>query len=169
MQFQAIMHELSSIVNFLKQVYICMSLCLDFCSGNLLSYFPSKKQGNCHHSHKSSFNALGLSSLYKLIQSLRLLYVAPFIHTSTPLLLALITCFKVPEPMCFCGLHVYPSCIKSEICFPFWWGIVLVGAPHLRDIFYRMGLSDQDIVALSGGHTLVHLFSFSCNLWCSFV
>ncbi|XP_015866914.2 L-ascorbate peroxidase 3 [Ziziphus jujuba] len=29
-----------------------------------------------------------------------------------------------------------------------------LGAPHLRDIFYRMGLSDQDIVALSGGHTL---------------
>ncbi|KAI3960591.1 hypothetical protein MKX01_003765 [Papaver californicum] len=25
---------------------------------------------------------------------------------------------------------------------------------HLKDIFYRMGLSDQDIVALSGGHTL---------------
>lgn len=28
------------------------------------------------------------------------------------------------------------------------------GAPHLRDVFYRMGLSDKDIVALSGGHTL---------------
>lgn len=28
------------------------------------------------------------------------------------------------------------------------------GASHLRDIFYRMGLSDKDIVALSGGHTL---------------
>ncbi|KAK6946424.1 hem peroxidase [Dillenia turbinata] len=28
------------------------------------------------------------------------------------------------------------------------------GAPHLRDIFFRMGLSDKDIVALSGGHTL---------------
>ncbi|EPS62018.1 hypothetical protein M569_12777, partial [Genlisea aurea] len=27
-------------------------------------------------------------------------------------------------------------------------------AAHLRSIFYRMGLSDQDIVALSGGHTL---------------
>ncbi|KAI3922616.1 hypothetical protein MKX01_006305 [Papaver californicum] len=25
---------------------------------------------------------------------------------------------------------------------------------HLKDVFYRMGLSDQDIVALSGGHTL---------------
>lgn len=30
------------------------------------------------------------------------------------------------------------------------------GALHLRDIFYRMGLSDKDIVALSGGHTLVN-------------
>ncbi|CAN4078709.1 unnamed protein product [Withania somnifera] len=28
------------------------------------------------------------------------------------------------------------------------------GSPHLRDVFYRMGLSDKDIVALSGGHTL---------------
>ncbi|KAG6645558.1 hypothetical protein I3843_08G124400 [Carya illinoinensis] len=28
------------------------------------------------------------------------------------------------------------------------------GAKHLRDVFYRMGLSDKDIVALSGGHTL---------------
>ncbi|CAL9186840.1 unnamed protein product [Musa hybrid cultivar] len=27
-------------------------------------------------------------------------------------------------------------------------------ASHLRDIFYRMGLSDKDIVALSGAHTL---------------
>lgn len=33
--------------------------------------------------------------------------------------------------------------------------ILMIGAPHLRDIFYRMGLSDKDIVALSGGHTLV--------------
>lgn len=31
----------------------------------------------------------------------------------------------------------------------------IIGAAHLRDIFYRMGLSDKDIVALSGGHTLV--------------
>ncbi|TKY70323.1 L-ascorbate peroxidase 3 [Spatholobus suberectus] len=28
------------------------------------------------------------------------------------------------------------------------------GASHLREIFYRMGLGDTDIVALSGGHTL---------------
>ena len=28
------------------------------------------------------------------------------------------------------------------------------GVSHLRDIFYRMGLSDKDIVALSGAHTL---------------
>ena len=35
----------------------------------------------------------------------------------------------------------------------------MLGASHLRDIFYRMGLSDKDIVALSGAHTLV-LFSY---------
>ncbi|KAL0907913.1 hypothetical protein M5K25_022367 [Dendrobium thyrsiflorum] len=28
------------------------------------------------------------------------------------------------------------------------------GSQHLRDVFYRMGLTDKDIVALSGGHTL---------------
>ncbi|KAL6525984.1 L-ascorbate peroxidase 3 [Orobanche hederae] len=28
------------------------------------------------------------------------------------------------------------------------------GVPHLREVFYRMGLSDKDIVVLSGGHTL---------------
>ncbi|KAK4262049.1 hypothetical protein QN277_027660 [Acacia crassicarpa] len=28
------------------------------------------------------------------------------------------------------------------------------GAKHLRDVFYRMGLTEKDIVALSGGHTL---------------
>ncbi|KAG6518865.1 hypothetical protein ZIOFF_022346 [Zingiber officinale] len=28
------------------------------------------------------------------------------------------------------------------------------GVSHLREVFYRMGLTDKDIVALSGGHTL---------------
>ncbi|RKO95695.1 heme peroxidase, partial [Caulochytrium protostelioides] len=28
------------------------------------------------------------------------------------------------------------------------------GAPHLRDIFYRMGFNDQEIVALTGAHAL---------------
>ncbi|KAJ4964437.1 hypothetical protein NE237_024376 [Protea cynaroides] len=28
------------------------------------------------------------------------------------------------------------------------------GVSHLRDVFYRMGLNEKDIVALSGGHTL---------------
>ncbi|CAM8990798.1 unnamed protein product [Rhodiola kirilowii] len=28
------------------------------------------------------------------------------------------------------------------------------GSSHLKDVFYRMGLSDKDIVALSGAHTL---------------
>lgn len=30
------------------------------------------------------------------------------------------------------------------------------GASHLRDIFYRMGFNDREIVALSGAHTLGH-------------
>ena len=28
------------------------------------------------------------------------------------------------------------------------------GPPHIRDIFYRMGFNDQEIVALSGAHAL---------------
>jgi cytochrome c peroxidase len=28
------------------------------------------------------------------------------------------------------------------------------GASHIRDVFYRMGFNDRDIVALSGAHTL---------------
>lgn len=28
------------------------------------------------------------------------------------------------------------------------------GSQHIRDVFYRMGFSDRDIVALSGAHTL---------------
>lgn len=38
--------------------------------------------------------------------------------------------------------------------------ICIPGVSHLKDVFYRMGLSDKDIVALSGGHTLVNLFFF---------
>lgn len=36
--------------------------------------------------------------------------------------------------------------------------VVQTGPSHLRDIFHRMGLSDKDIVALSGAHTLVSFF-----------
>ena len=28
------------------------------------------------------------------------------------------------------------------------------GAPHIRDVFYRMGFNDQEIVALSGAHSM---------------
>lgn len=28
------------------------------------------------------------------------------------------------------------------------------GAEHLREVFYRMGFNDREIVALSGAHTL---------------
>jgi hypothetical protein len=40
------------------------------------------------------------------------------------------------------------------------------GSDHLRQVFStQMGLSDQDIVALSGGHTLVGgFFLFFCQL-----
>lgn len=35
-------------------------------------------------------------------------------------------------------------------------GSLVSGSDHLRQVFStQMGLSDQDIVALSGGHTLV--------------
>lgn len=35
------------------------------------------------------------------------------------------------------------------------------GPSHLKEVFYRMGLSDKDIVALSGGHTLViHIYGW---------
>lgn len=51
--------------------------------------------------------------------------------------------------------------------------ILHVGFKHLKDIFYRMGLSDKDIVALSGAHTLVNscflnsYLSFGkINKWC---
>lgn len=47
-------------------------------------------------------------------------------------------------------------------------GNLVAGAPHLKDIFYRMGLSDKHIVALSGGHTLVLVFSTFHYLWASF-
>lgn len=41
------------------------------------------------------------------------------------------------------------------------------GSDHLRQVFGKqMGLSDQDIVALSGGHTLVSLpISPTCFFW----
>lgn len=44
-------------------------------------------------------------------------------------------------------------------------GFVLdfAGSDHLRDVFGKaMGLSDQDIVALSGGHTIVCNY-FQCR------
>ncbi|CAI0445297.1 unnamed protein product [Linum tenue] len=37
---------------------------------------------------------------------------------------------------------------------------LLKGSPHLKDVFYRMGLSDKEIVALSGGHTLDLTWTF---------
>jgi len=42
------------------------------------------------------------------------------------------------------------------------WFLIDAGSDHLRDVFGKaMGLTDQDIVALSGGHTLV---CYDCEL-----
>mmetsp|Transcript_14897 Transcript_14897/g.24251 ORF Transcript_14897/g.24251 Transcript_14897/m.24251 type:complete len:349 (-) Transcript_14897:1510-2556(-) len=38
-------------------------------------------------------------------------------------------------------------------------------ADHLRDIFYRMGLNDQEIVALSGAHALGRCHETSSGFW----
>ena len=36
------------------------------------------------------------------------------------------------------------------------------GTDHLREVFGHMGLGDKEIVALSGGHTLV-CYELSCQ------
>ena len=36
----------------------------------------------------------------------------------------------------------------------------LQGANHLRDVFYRMGFNDREIVVLSGAHCLGRLILF---------
>lgn len=41
--------------------------------------------------------------------------------------------------------------------FPFFHFCFYTGSDHLREVFGHMGLGDKDIVALSGGHTLVKL------------
>ncbi|CAL9767627.1 unnamed protein product [Musa acuminata subsp. burmannicoides] len=49
----------------------------------------------------------------------------------------------------YCTKHFYN--ISGSLLFGF---EIRMGSDHLRDVFGHMGLSDQDIVALSGGHTL---------------
>lgn len=45
-----------------------------------------------------------------------------------------------------------------------------VGVDHLRDVFGHMGLSDKDIVALSGGHTLVSIqYSSTASITMNFL
>eukprot|EP00656_Telonema_subtile_P018680 TRINITY_DN20118_c0_g1_i1.p1 TRINITY_DN20118_c0_g1~~TRINITY_DN20118_c0_g1_i1.p1 ORF type:complete len:200 (+),score=54.40 TRINITY_DN20118_c0_g1_i1:241-840(+) len=39
------------------------------------------------------------------------------------------------------------------------------GAQHLRDIFYRMGLNDQEIVALSGAHSTGRCHTDRSGFW----
>lgn len=40
-----------------------------------------------------------------------------------------------------------------------------LGAQHLRDIFYRMGFNDQEIVALSGAHTFGRCHTDRSGFW----
>lgn len=39
-----------------------------------------------------------------------------------------------------------------------------LGAEHLREVFYRMGFDDKDIVALSGAVSVIIILVFSCCL-----
>ena len=47
------------------------------------------------------------------------------------------------------------KCSVSFSFFRFFVFGTMIGPDHLREVFYRMGFTDRDIVALSGGHTLV--------------
>lgn len=60
----------------------------------------------------------------------------------------------MPNSVCLppTNVHLVSYGKRFAKCISF---ILLIGASHLRDTFYRMGLSDKDMVALSGGHTLV--------------
>ena len=49
----------------------------------------------------------------------------------------------------------YTSHIRPSTKFIFLLLNFVAGAEHLRSVFNRMGLEDNDIVALSGAHTLV--------------
>ena len=62
------------------------------------------------------------------------------------------------------GTHMHFACLCTKmntmivlllLNVMLWLSNFAAGAPHLKDIFYRMGLFDKDIVALSGAHTLV--------------
>lgn len=57
---------------------------------------------------------------------------------------------------------------RSEYNFRLLHSFSCADAPHIRTVFYRMGLTDKDIVALSGGHTLVRFPLFLIG-WYSFV
>ncbi|CAI0557493.1 unnamed protein product, partial [Linum tenue] len=51
-------------------------------------------------------------------------------------------------------IEFVPGRKVCEYAFRSWLTNCVLGSPHLKDVFYRMGLSDKEIVALSGGHTL---------------
>lgn len=63
-------------------------------------------------------------------------------------------------------MKCYIGCLQfSSSLYLFYF--IVSGSDHLRAVFgSTMGLSDQDIVALSGGHTLVCNFISSCFNFC---
>lgn len=62
---------------------------------------------------------------------------------------SLTQCIDVPCITCDTQ-HIHPCCAHNSRHFTF----TVQGAAHLRDVFGRMGFNDQEIVALSGAHTL---------------
>lgn len=63
----------------------------------------------------------------------------------------IVGCVCVVIPLCIGSELLVPCCLAAAAPFPD--GSANPG-DHLRRIFYRMGLTDKDIVALSGAHTL---------------
>ena len=55
-------------------------------------------------------------------------------------------------PNGLCGDILTTTCHATAGEGPFPGGVTMPGH-HLRNVFYRMGFSDQEIVALSGWHT----------------
>ena len=73
---------------------------------------------------------------------------------------ALTACFAVLCLYCFACL-LFAVCLA--VCLRLACDPRAQGAAHLRAVFYRMGFTDRDIVALSGGHTLGRCHSVSAR------
>lgn len=92
-------------------------------------------------------------------QSVMHLYILPFrlLHTAAGALYetnlvvgTVMQPFPLPNDLC-CGLMT-TTCHATAGEGPFPGGVTMPG-DHLRNVFYRMGFNDQEIVALSGGYT----------------